>query len=92
MRPSKIAVLAGAVALATTALPLAPDRAVADTNPLDALLKAALDVCKGISDPGMKDECVSNARNRHGQGAGKKPAAPGKSTGKKGGGKSKGKK
>jgi hypothetical protein len=89
MRASKIAVLAGAALLATVALPLAPDRAAADTNPLGALLKAALDVCKGISDPGRKDECVSNAHKRHGQGAGKKPAAPGKSGGKKGGGKGK---
>lgn len=92
MRPSRIAVLAGAVAFATLALPLAPDRAVAASDPLGALLKAALDVCKGISDPGRKDECVSNANDRHGQGAGKKPAAPGKSSGKKGGGKGKGKK
>jgi hypothetical protein len=82
-----IAALAGAFLLGVTALPLDGGSARADTNPLDALLKAALDVCKGLSNPGQKDECVSNAHNRYGKGKGaaKKPASPGKSAGKKGG-------
>ncbi len=89
----KIAALAGAFLFGAAAVPLTASGARAEADPLDALLKAALGVCKGISAPGQRDECVSNANNRYGRGkqAEKKPASPGKSAGKKGSGKGKGK-